>query len=140
MPKTSLQNISNRLVNNGCYLNPLPKQAFDKPKSQPAKVLRLYNRYDSSVPGIDRFSSSFPKKDEPRDSKTSLVLSQQELAELTDKKHSKKQMQELDYMDIPYWVTSQGKVKVLRDQLNNSAAEDSSEPDTSPNYEALTLT
>ena len=53
-----------------------------------------------------------------------LILTPDELRELTGKVQSKAQMRELAYMGVPFRLTSEGKVKVLRSDLSGKAREE----------------
>ena len=52
-----------------------------------------------------------------------LVLTPEELRDLTGKVHAKAQMRELSYMGVPFRLATEGRVKVLRSDLSGEAVE-----------------
>lgn len=69
-----------------------------------------------------------------------LTLSPQELNELTDYKHTRKQREALDHMEVPHLITPEGKVKVLRDDLFRRQQIGSTHKQMEPNFGALRST
>lgn len=53
-----------------------------------------------------------------------IVLTPDELRQLTGKAQARAQMRELTHMGVPYRVTTEGKVKVLRSDLTGEAREE----------------
>lgn len=53
-----------------------------------------------------------------------LCLTPDELYDLTEKKQARAQMRELSHMGIPFRLTTEGKVKVLRSDLSHEQGEE----------------